>query len=97
MRLLNHPCVVKLEETIENKTHWYIVTELVTDGDLFDYIMQKQYLAGKLLYFYKKIEDEAALIMSQLIEAIEYIHSVGIVHRDLKPENIMIILDPVTK
>lgn len=64
MRLLNHPCVVKLEETIENKTHWYIVTELVTDGDLFDYIMQKQYLAGKLLYFYKKIEDEAALIMS---------------------------------
>jgi hypothetical protein len=64
MRLLNHPCVVKLEETIENKTHWYIVTELVTDGDLFDYIMQKQYLAGKFLYFYKKIEDEAALIMS---------------------------------
>jgi hypothetical protein len=39
MRLLNHPCIVKLNETIENKTHLYIITELVSDGDLFDFIM----------------------------------------------------------
>ena len=39
MRLLNHSCIVHLKETIENKSHIYIVTELVEDGDLFDYIM----------------------------------------------------------
>lgn len=38
------------------------------------------------------IETEAALIMSQLLDAMNYIHSVGIIHRDLKPENIMIVL-----
>ena len=38
MKLLNHSCIIKLFETIETKTHLYIVTELVNDGDLFDYI-----------------------------------------------------------
>jgi len=35
--------------------------------------------------------------MSQLLDTIHYIHTVGIVHRDLKPENIMIVIDPNTK
>ena len=38
MKLLNHPCIVKLQEYIENKSHLYIVTEIVNDGDLFDFI-----------------------------------------------------------
>ena len=38
MKLLNHSCIVKLYQTLETKTHLYIVTELVSDGDLFDCI-----------------------------------------------------------
>ena len=34
--------------------------------------------------------------MNQLIDAIQYVHSIGIVHRDMKPENIMIVLDQNT-
>lgn len=64
------------------RTNIYIVTELIKDGDLFDYVQKKVYLD----------EAEAALILSQLIDAISYIHSIGIVHRDIKPENIMVVL-----
>jgi serine/threonine protein kinase len=35
--------------------------------------------------------------MNQLIDSIQYIHTVGIVHRDLKPENIMIVVDQTGK
>jgi doublecortin-like kinase 3 len=38
MKLMNHSCIIKLNETFENRTHIYMVTELVTDGDLFDYV-----------------------------------------------------------
>lgn len=82
MKLMNHQCIIKLIEHIENRTHIHLVTELVEDGDLFDYVQQKNYLQDK----------EAALILNQLIDSLIYIHSIGIVHRDIKPENIMIIV-----
>ena len=28
--------------------------------------------------------------MAQILQAVQYIHSIGIVHRDLKPDNILI-------
>ncbi|KAM3139033.1 putative myosin light chain kinase 3 [Paramecium bursaria] len=83
MKLLNHSCIIKFKEIIETKTHLNIITEVVRDGDLFDYIQKQDLLC----------EQEASLIMSQLFDTLNYIHSIGIVHRDLKPENIMIVLD----
>jgi 5'-AMP-activated protein kinase catalytic alpha subunit len=35
-------------------------------------------------------EFEACKFLHQLLDAIEYIHSLGVVHRDLKPENILL-------
>lgn len=37
----------------------------------------------------KFTEEESSIIMSNLIEAIDYLHSIEIVHRDIKPENIL--------
>ena len=37
-RFLNHPGIIKVKESFENRTHIFIIAELVSDGDLFDYI-----------------------------------------------------------
>lgn len=52
----------------------------MTAGDLFSYI---QYKGGKL------DDIEAAVIVRQVLMALDYLHQRGIVHRDLKPENIL--------
>ncbi len=84
MKFLNHPGVIKFRETVETRSHIYIVTELVQGGDLLKYINSKEFLE----------ELEASKAMKQLIETVIYIHSSDIIHRDLKLENIMVLLDP---
>lgn len=44
------------------------------EGDLLDYVKKKQYLQ----------EYEVAMIMHQLLSALEYLDSLAIIHRDLK-------------
>lgn len=39
--------MIKLIDTIETKSDIYIVTEIVKDGDLFDYIVSREFLEGK--------------------------------------------------
>ena len=38
-------------------------------------------------------ESDSAFYMSEILIAIEYLHSQGIIYRDLKPENIMLSRD----
>ena len=55
-------------------------TELVACGDLFSFIRNQ----GGLLE-----ETTAALIIRQILLALEYLHDRNIVHRDVKPDNIL--------
>lgn len=54
MKLMNHSCIAKMIDTVENRNYIYVVTELIVDGDLFDYVEHRQYLE----------EKEAALILN---------------------------------
>jgi len=74
MKFLDHPHVIKLHDTIETKTHYYIITEIVKDGDLFDYIVNNEFLE----------ETEASIVVKQLINTFIYLHNAGIIHRDIK-------------
>lgn len=59
----------------------YIVTEFIDGVSLFDYYDDTR-TNIKLTKICKYI--------CQMIEAIEYIHSIGVIHFDIKPENIMV-------
>lgn len=77
---LCHPRIVRLFAHRHTHTHSYLVMELVTGGDLFEAISQRGTFS----------EAEAGLMVSDVSEALNYIHSKSIVHRDIKPENLLV-------
>jgi calcium-dependent protein kinase len=81
MKVLDHPCIVKLFETFEDHRSIYLVMELCAGGELFDRVIS----AGSFT------EANAANVMQQIMRAIFYMHESGVVHRDLKPENFLFL------
>ncbi len=79
-RQLHHPHVTQLYEVIATESSIWLVTELCSGGELFDYLAEK----GRLS------EDEARILFGQLCLAVAYVHGKGIVHRDLKLENVLL-------
>lgn len=76
---VDHKNVIRLHELFESKERLFLVTELVTGGELFDQILEKG----------SYTENEARKIARDMLRGISYLHSLGIVHRDLKPENLL--------
>lgn len=77
---LRHPRVVRLYAHRHTATHSYLVMELVSGGDLFEAISERGTFC----------EAEAGLMVSDVSEALDYIHRRSIVHRDVKPENLLV-------
>lgn len=75
---LHHPGVVQLYDLFKDDNYYYLIMELCSRGDLFQYIIQNQRLS----------ELETKYFLKQIFEALQYVHSLGIIHRDLKPENL---------
>lgn len=80
MKIVRHPCIVRLHEVLASKTKIYIVLEFVTGGELFD----------KIVHHGKLSENESRRYFQQLIDAVSHCHNKGIYHRDLKPENLLL-------
>ena len=76
-----HPNVVTLHRVIEEGDCTFIVMDYCPDGDLFGQILQKRRYLGR--------DDFIKHVFLQLLDAINYCHSLGIYHRDLKPENVL--------
>ena len=62
IRLVSHPNIVQMKETYQTEKYMYIIMQQVTGGELFEHIRT-----------YELEEQEIALIMYQLIEAISYL------------------------
>lgn len=83
LRKLDHPNIIKLYEIFEDKKYYYIITEFLTGGELFEKITDEDFYGDFT-------EKDAANIMQQVFRGINYCHSNNIVHRDLKPENLLL-------
>jgi serine/threonine protein kinase len=59
----------------------YVVLELASGGDFFDYVIT----SGERLP-----EDIARYYFKQLIEALSFLHKNDVIHRDLKLENLLL-------
>lgn len=81
LRNLNHQNIIKLYDVFDEAEHYYLVTELMRGGELFDRIVTKT--------FYN--EKEARDVCKILFEALLYCHQHNIAHRDLKPENLLLM------
>merc|ERR1712137_386300 len=77
---VRHPYVIELVEVFETQEHLYVITELVTGGELFDRIVQKGTFT----------ERDAADLIRKVVEGLAYLHDMDIIHRDLKPENLLL-------
>jgi len=80
LQMVRHPHIAEVYEIIETERHTYFIMELACNGDLLDYINSRHYIP----------EPEARYMCNQLLEAMEYCHSLNIAHRDLKCENILL-------
>ncbi|XP_051976088.1 death-associated protein kinase 2-like isoform X2 [Xyrauchen texanus] len=78
---LQHPNIITLHDVFENRTDVVLILELVSGGELFDFLAQKESLS----------EEEATEFIKQILNGVQYLHSKKIAHFDLKPENIMLL------
>ncbi|KXJ12506.1 calcium/calmodulin-dependent protein kinase type 1D isoform X2 [Exaiptasia diaphana] len=79
LKKVSHKNIIGLRDIVDNKSHLYLVMDLVQGGELFDRIVEKG----------SYTEQDASQLIQQILEAADYLHSLGIVHRDLKPENLL--------
>jgi calcium/calmodulin-dependent protein kinase I len=71
LQLTSHPNIVSVKEVFYCKNYVYLVMDLMTGGELFDRIVNKDHYS----------ENEAKQALKEIAIAIEYCHNKNIVHR----------------
>ncbi|KAL1926709.1 hypothetical protein VTP01DRAFT_5604 [Rhizomucor pusillus] len=74
------PFIVDLFCTFQDDTNLYMLLEYVVGGELFSHLRRAGRFTNDMTRFYA----------SEIVLAIEYLHSKNIIYRDLKPENLLI-------
>lgn len=93
MKELSHPNIVQLIDFSYDAEYkrpngskikvFYIALELVSGGELFDFIAETGRFSESVARYY----------FHQIISGLEYLHTNGYSHRDIKPENMMLDTD----
>lgn len=78
---LKHPHIIRLYAVFDESNYYYLVTERMRGGELFDRVVAKSYYN----------EKEARDVCKILFESLRYCHDRQVAHRDLKPENLLLM------
>ncbi|KAL5994767.1 cyclin-dependent serine/threonine protein kinase [Asimina triloba] len=76
--LTGHKNLVQFYDSHEDEDNVYVVMELCKGGELLDRILSR---GGKYS------EEDAKVVMVQILNVASFCHLQGVVHRDLKPES----------
>lgn len=78
LREIQHSNIITLHDIFENKTDVILILELVSGGELFDFLAEKESLT----------EEEATQFLKQILDGVQYLHSKHIAHFDLKVSSV---------
>jgi len=78
-RISDHPNIIKMRYALLQGDVSYIMMDFEPGGDLFTFLRR-----------YKITLSAAAFYSSQIVLALEHLHSLHVLHRDVKPENILL-------
>lgn len=79
LQKLDHPNIYTIIDFYQDSQQYFIVSEYLQGGELFDFLNKKGVLNEQTTY----------AIMKVIFKAVNYLHKHGIIHRDIKPENLV--------
>ncbi|CAG2157023.1 unnamed protein product [Oppiella nova] len=77
---VKHPFIVDLIYAFQTGGKLYLILDYLSGGELFMHLEREGIF----------LEDTASFYISEIILALEHLHTLGIIYRDLKPENILL-------
>ena len=83
MRVLDHDNIIKFHEVHETEKSIYLVMELIQGKPLQDVLRKPTFVEDHS-------EAQIMNMFESMLDALNYIASLGMMHRDLKPANILV-------
>ncbi|CAH2355298.1 serine/threonine-protein kinase Atg1p [[Candida] railenensis] len=103
LKTMKHPHIVGLLDCTQTSSHFHLVMDYCSMGDLSYFIRKRDQLIkshpviSSLLERYPSPEDSHGLnhvlvthFLKQLSSALEFLRSKSLVHRDIKPQNLLL-------